>query len=140
MSYLKLSLVIVLLVCGYGLGRPNEADKEERLDMNDPDVQEAIEAAVNELSKHSDARFRRLRAWAVKKVDPADLEANESSSGYEIKMREMRDCSRIKPRPEPISTALITEKSPCIQCNVFVYKKRNEKPQKYTITKMNCVL
>lgn len=68
MSYLKLSLVIVLLVCGYGLGRPNEADKEERLDMNDPDVQEAIEAAVNELSKHSDARFRRLRAWAVKKV------------------------------------------------------------------------
>ncbi|KAI5703588.1 hypothetical protein M8J75_013631 [Diaphorina citri] len=200
MFYLKLSLVIVLLVCGCGLGRPNESDKEERLDMNDPDVQEAIEAAVNELSKHSDARFRRLRAWAVKKVDPADLEpnesssgyeikmresrdcskikqtspgaciqcnvfvykkttdkppkytitkmncdpadleANESSSGYEIKMREMRDCSRIKPRPEPISTALVTEKSPCIQCNVFVYKKRNEKPQKYTITKMNCVL
>ncbi|KAI5739333.1 hypothetical protein M8J77_018020 [Diaphorina citri] len=110
--------------------RPNEADKEERLDMNDPDVQEAIEAAVNELSKHSDARFRRLRAWAVKKVDPADLEPNESSSGYEIKMRELRDCSKIKQ----------TSPGACIQCNVFVYKKTTDKPPKYTITKMNCVL
>ncbi|KAI5703400.1 hypothetical protein M8J75_011334 [Diaphorina citri] len=124
MSFLNLSLVLcVLLCCGYTLSAPLNEEKEE-LKLSDPAVQEALQVAYTELGKSSDDREKRLKASSVKRAEVP----GGSGKGYEFKMYEDRDCSKI-PWDAP---------GACIHCNVFVYDKPNETPR-FTMPRMDCI-